>query len=76
MKLQSFTFNPLQENTYIIWCEKTLDCAIVDAGMYDSTEHKQLQDFIESNHLIPQITAGHPRPHRPHLWQLVGETNL
>jgi site-specific DNA-methyltransferase (adenine-specific) len=27
-------------------------CAIVDAGMYDSSEHKQLQDFIESNNFI------------------------
>jgi hydroxyacylglutathione hydrolase len=58
MKLQLFTFNPLQENTYIIWCEKTLDCAIVDAGMYDSSEHKLLQDFIESNQLNPKLLLG------------------
>jgi glyoxylase-like metal-dependent hydrolase (beta-lactamase superfamily II) len=58
MKLQSFCFNPLQENTYLIWCEKTLDCAIVDAGMYDSAEQKLLQDFIESNNLTPTMLLG------------------
>jgi len=58
MKLQSFCFNPLQENTYLIWCEHTLHCAIVDAGMYDSSEHKQLQDFIESNNLKPTHLLG------------------
>ncbi|MFN5260274.1 MAG: MBL fold metallo-hydrolase [Bacteroidota bacterium] len=58
MKLQSFCFNPLQENTYLIWCEHTLHCAIVDAGMYDSSEHKQLQDFIETNNLKPTHLLG------------------
>ena len=59
MKLQSFCFNPLQENTYLIWCEKTLDCAIVDAGMYDSAEQKLLQDFIESNNLTSTMLLEH-----------------
>jgi hydroxyacylglutathione hydrolase len=58
MKLQSFTFNPLQENTYIIWCENTLDCAIIDAGNYDSTENAELKDFIVQNQLNPKFLLG------------------
>ncbi len=58
MNLQSFCFNPLQENTYVIWCEQTLECAIVDAGMYDSTEQKQLQEFINNQGLKPVMLLG------------------
>jgi len=58
MKLQRFTFNPLGENTYIIWCPITLECAIVDAGMYNSTEHQIVQTFIEENHLKPVALLG------------------
>ncbi len=58
MKLKRFTFNPLQENTYLIWCEETLACAIVDAGMYDSCEQQQVQDFIDTHLLKPTLLLG------------------
>ncbi len=58
MQIQGFTFNPLSENTYIIWCENTLACAIVDAGMYNSSEYHQVQQFIEDRQLQPQLLLG------------------
>ena len=48
-----FTFNPFEENTYIIANEKK-QCWIVDPGMYDDREVKQLKDYIISKQLQPQ----------------------
>lgn len=53
LHLQSFTFNPFSENTYIIINEEK-QCWIVDPGMYDAHEHAQFNQFITSNGLIPQ----------------------
>lgn len=58
MRLQSFTFNPLGENTYIAWCEDTLQSVIIDAGMYNSHEHTQIQQFLQSNNLNPTALLG------------------
>jgi len=58
MNLHFFTFNPLQENTYIIWCQDTLECAIIDAGNYDSAEGAALEEFITTNHLKPTLLLG------------------
>lgn len=58
MKLHYFTFNPFQENTYVIWDEQTLDCAIIDAGNYNSAENDMLKHFIEQNGLKPQYLLG------------------
>jgi len=48
-----FTFNAFEENTYIISNEKK-QCWIVDPGMYDDREKKQLTDYITANGLQPQ----------------------
>jgi hypothetical protein len=58
MKLASFTFNPLQENTYVLWCEDTLECAIVDAGNYNIQENQILKSFIQENGLKPTHLLG------------------
>lgn len=47
--IQQFTFNPLGENTYIVWDEPTRDAAIIDAGMYDREECDKISDFITQN---------------------------
>jgi len=52
MKVRKFTFNPFQENTYVLY-DKTREAVIVDPGCYDESEQKQLTDFIESNKLKP-----------------------
>lgn len=48
MKYQSFTFNPVQENTYLLWDEQTLEAAIVDAGAWDRQEEQSLAGSIEA----------------------------
>lgn len=50
--IQSFTFNPFQENTYIAY-DETKECIIVDPGCYDETENNVLKHFIEQNNLKP-----------------------
>ncbi len=50
MDIQSFVFNPFQENTYVI-SDDTMECVIVDPGCYDDAEKKELTDYISSNKL-------------------------
>lgn len=53
LQVRQFTFNPVQENTYVIFDEKGA-CAIVDPGCYFDSEYKELTDFIHSNKLSPK----------------------
>ena len=46
MNIKSFTFNPFQENTYIVY-DKTKECLIIDPGCYTDAERKELNAFIE-----------------------------
>lgn len=48
-----FTFNPFEENTYIIVNEKN-QCWLVDPGMYDDREIKAVKDYISQKQLQPQ----------------------
>ena len=52
LTVQSFTFNPVQENTYVLYNEKGA-CCIIDPGCYFASEEQALTDFIEQNHLKP-----------------------
>jgi glyoxylase-like metal-dependent hydrolase (beta-lactamase superfamily II) len=52
LTVQPFTFNPVQENTYVVYNEKK-DCCIIDPGCYFASEEKQLTDFISQNGLKP-----------------------
>ena len=47
-----FTFNPFQENTYIVY-DETKECVIFDPGCYTQEEKKKFQAFISSNSLKP-----------------------
>lgn len=53
LEIRQFTFNPVQENTYVIFNEKGA-CAIIDPGCYFEKEYKELTDFIDSNKLLPK----------------------
>jgi len=53
LKVTAFTFNPFQENTYLIINDKK-QCWIVDPGMYGADEEKKMIDYIEKNELTPQ----------------------
>ena len=52
MKIQKFTFNPFQENTYIIY-DESKECIIIDPGCYSDQEKKELASFIEIKKLKP-----------------------
>jgi glyoxylase-like metal-dependent hydrolase (beta-lactamase superfamily II) len=47
-----FTFNPVQENTYVLWNEKG-DAIIIDPGCYFTAEQETLQNFITEQNLNP-----------------------
>lgn len=51
--IQSFTFNPFQENTYIIYNDKN-ECWFVDPGMYNSNEVSVIESFITEKKLTPK----------------------
>ena len=52
LTVQPFTFNPVQENTYVVYNEKG-HCCIIDPGCYFASEEQELKNFIEQNHLQP-----------------------
>lgn len=68
IQLQSFTFNPFQENTYLI-ADEQKNAIIIDPGMYDARELRHLQAYIESNGLKPkQVLLTHA--HLDHVFGL------
>lgn len=52
LQIHSITFNPFEENTYIIIAPNN-ECIIIDPGCYDELERKELKDFISENQLKP-----------------------
>jgi hydroxyacylglutathione hydrolase len=50
--IHSFTFNPFQENTYIV-SDETSDCIIIDPGCYTKNEKQILVDFISDKKYRP-----------------------
>jgi glyoxylase-like metal-dependent hydrolase (beta-lactamase superfamily II) len=50
MHIQKFTFNPFQENTYVLSDDK-MNAVIVDPGCYEREEEMELQSYIEDNNL-------------------------
>ena len=48
LTVKTFTFNPVQENTYVLYNEH-LDGIIIDPGCYFDEEKEQLKDFIKSD---------------------------
>lgn len=61
MEIAKLVFNPLQENTYVVW-DSTKECIIIDAGNASAREDRMLSDFIEERSLKPVMavnTHGH-----------------
>ena len=58
MQVKKFTFNPFQENTYVVF-DETKEAVIIDPGCYESHEEQELFDFIEQNDdlsiYVPQL---------------------
>jgi glyoxylase-like metal-dependent hydrolase (beta-lactamase superfamily II) len=51
MKIKTFIFNPLQENTYLVINEDYNQCMVIDAGCLFDAEKKELASYIRSNGL-------------------------
>lgn len=51
-KIKTFTFNPFQENTYIVY-DETKECVIIDPGCYTPAEKQRLADFVTNEGLTP-----------------------
>ncbi|MFR9620122.1 MAG: MBL fold metallo-hydrolase [Rikenellaceae bacterium] len=65
MNIATLTFNPLGENTYVVW-DETKECIIIDAGMYSSTENSALERFVADKGLTP-VMAVNTHGHFDHL---------
>lgn len=61
MKIACLQFNPIEENTYVVW-DDTKECIIVDAGNSTPREDAALDNFIAEHDLKPVMavnTHGH-----------------
>ena len=56
MKIACLTFNPIQENTYLLW-DDTSECVVIDAGNSSPREDAALDDFIARHGLKPVLAA-------------------
>jgi len=54
LKIKSFVFSPIQENTYILYNEHK-DCIIIDPGCYFPAEKDELAAFITQSGLTPRM---------------------
>ena len=54
IQIKSFAFNPYQENTYILH-DDTLECVIIDPGMYTSEEQNAFLKYMADNNLKPVL---------------------
>lgn len=53
VQVKSFTFNPFQENSWLVYDEKG-HCLIFDPGCYDDHEWLRLRNYIEAKGLRPE----------------------
>lgn len=54
LKIKSFVFSPIQENTYLLYNEFK-DCVIIDPGCYFPEEKDELKAFITQSGLMPRM---------------------
>ena len=50
MTIQTFVFNPFQENTIVAF-DETREAVVIDPGCYEPEERKKLDDFISTQKL-------------------------
>ena len=54
LSVKAFTFNPVQENTYVLYNEKG-ECCIIDPGCYFPEEKEELKTVIEKSGWQPAL---------------------
>jgi glyoxylase-like metal-dependent hydrolase (beta-lactamase superfamily II) len=50
LRIKTFVFTPLAENTYVLY-DETSECVIIDPGCYERHEQEALKQFIEEEGL-------------------------
>lgn len=51
LRIKSFTFNPFEENTYVVF-DETREAVVIDPGCSNPGEEKKLADFITRQNLV------------------------
>lgn len=62
MRVKTFTVNPFQMNSYLYYCDKTLEGVLIDPGYYTKYEQDDLLKYINDNKLKIKyilLTHGH-----------------
>jgi hydroxyacylglutathione hydrolase len=54
LSIKTFIFNPVQENTYVLYNDQK-QCCIIDPGCYFSQERNELKEFINATGLLPVL---------------------
>jgi glyoxylase-like metal-dependent hydrolase (beta-lactamase superfamily II) len=54
LTVKVFTFNPVQENSYLLYNEAG-ECILIDPGCYFPEESAELLDFVKKQALKPQL---------------------
>ncbi len=52
IRIKKFTFNPFQENSYVLINDKN-ECIVVDPGCFNANEENELSNYIEVEGLTP-----------------------
>lgn len=50
LKIKTFTFNPFQENTYLLINEEN-EAILIDPGCYEKSEQEELEQFLQNNNI-------------------------
>jgi glyoxylase-like metal-dependent hydrolase (beta-lactamase superfamily II) len=50
ISVEKFTFNPFQENTYVVF-DESKECLIIDPGCFNQNERNELKSFVNENNL-------------------------
>ncbi|MDF2519149.1 MAG: fold hydrolase [Sphingobacterium sp.] len=54
LTIRTFTFNPYQENTYLLYNEQG-NALIIDPGMYGEKEQTEFLTFVDLHNLTPKL---------------------
>lgn len=67
MTVRTFTFNPLEENTYVI-ADESRQAAVIDPGCYTRAEQQELHQYIQAE----QLTVTHLINTHAHIDHVLG----
>lgn len=58
--IKRFSFNPFSENCFVVWDDKSKECAVIDPGCYYADEEEALSEYIDGNGLtVKYMLATH-----------------